>query len=71
MQRPRSEYGKWGYGFSSEIAPERDSGSHLEVDLKSKEFDEGLIEKLAALAEEGRISHSAEVIAAIEGSVGQ
>lgn len=39
--------------------------------LKSKEFDEGLIEKLAALAEDGRISHSTEVIAAIESSVGQ
>jgi hypothetical protein len=41
------------------------------TDLKSKEFDGGLIEKLAALAEEGRISHSTEVIAAIEGSVSQ
>lgn len=39
------------------------------AELKSKEFDEELIQKLVGLADEGRISHSTEVIAAIESSV--
>ena len=39
------------------------------AELTAKGFDEHLIAKLTSLAAEGRISHSAQVIAAIEESV--
>ena len=40
-------------------------------ELKAQDYDQELIKKLAALAAEGRISHTTEVIAAIKGSVSQ